>query len=97
MAVMDSPVFATDDAGRRMLDAQQIAFHPTCERAVRCGAGYLTDGGLRRAARDAGLTVAWIPSRGGLNWELKRWFAGFKQHRAPARFGIWFGVCQPAS
>jgi SAM-dependent methyltransferase len=97
LVVMDSPVFATDDAGRRMVDAQQIAFRATCERVVRWGVGYLTESSLTWAARDAGLTVAWIPSRGGLNWELKRWFAGFKQHRAPARFGIWFGVCQPAS
>jgi SAM-dependent methyltransferase len=97
LAVMDSPVFATDDGGRRMLDAQHIAFRATSERAVRWGVGYLTDGGLRRAARDAGLRLSWIPSRGGLRWAVKRRFAGFKQHRAPARFGIWFGVCQPAS
>src|SRR5260370_926824 len=35
MAVVDSPVFATDDGGRRMLDAQHIAFGASCERAVR--------------------------------------------------------------
>jgi SAM-dependent methyltransferase len=97
LVVMDSPVFTTDDGGRRMLDAQHIAFGATCERAVRCGAGYLTDGGLRRAARDAGLRPSWISSRGGLRWTVKRWIAGFKQQRTPARFGIWFGVCQPAS
>jgi SAM-dependent methyltransferase len=97
LAVMDSPVFATDDAGRRMLDAQQIAFHATCERVVRCGAGYLTDGGLRRAASDSGLRLSWIPSRGGLGWAVKRRIAGFKQQRTPARFGIWFGTWRPAS
>ena len=97
LVVMDSPLFASDDAGRRMLDAQQIAFHATCERVIRCGIGYLTKSGLRRAARDAGLRLSWIPSRGGFRWAVKRWFAGFKQHRAPARFGIWFGTWRPTS
>jgi SAM-dependent methyltransferase len=97
LVVMDSPVFATDDAGRRMLNAQQIGFQAAREQVVRWGVGYLTDSGLALAARDAGLRLSWIPSRGGLRWAVKRWFAGFKQHRAPARFGIWFGVCQPAS
>jgi len=97
LVVMDSPLFATDDAGRRMLDAQQIAFHATCERGIRCGIGYLTESGLRRAARDAGLRLSWIPSRGGLRWAVKRWIAGFKQHRTPARFGIWFATWRPTS
>ncbi len=97
LVVMDSPVFATDDAGHRMLDAQQIAFHTTCERTVRWGVGYLTESGMTRAARDAGLSVAWIPSRGSLSWAFKRWVAGLKQHRAPARFGLWIGVSQSAS
>ncbi len=97
LVVMDSPAFATDDAGRRMLDAQQTAFHATCEMVVRCGVGYLTESRLTRAARDAGLRLRWIPSRGGVGWTVKRWFAGIKQHRTPARFGIWFGIWQPAS
>src|SRR5438132_5588433 len=97
LAVMDSPVFATDDAGRRMLDAQHIGFQATGGQTVRCGVGYLTGSGLRRAARDAGLRLSWIPSRGGVRWAVKRRIAGFKQHRTPARFGIWFGSWQPAS
>jgi SAM-dependent methyltransferase len=97
LVVMDSPVFGSDDAGRRMLDAQQIAFDASCKRVVRRGVGYLSDESLRRAARDVGLRLSWIPSRGGLRWAVKRWIAGVKQHRAPARFGIWFGTWQPAS
>jgi SAM-dependent methyltransferase len=96
LAVMDSPLFASDDAGRRMLDAQQIAFHATGERVVRRSVGYLTDDGLRRAARDAGLRLSWIPSRGGLRWAVKRRIAGLQQQRTPARFGIWFGTWRPA-
>ncbi len=97
LVVMDSPVFATDDAGRRMLDAQSLAFRATGEPVVGWGVGYLTDGRLTRAARDAGLRVRWIPSRGGPRWAFQRWIAGVKQHRVPARFGIWFGIAQPAS
>jgi SAM-dependent methyltransferase len=97
LMVMDSPVFATDDAGRRMLHAQRIAFHSTCARVVPCGVGYLTESSLVSVARHAELRVAWIPSRGGLSWAFKRWFAGLKQHRTPARFGLWIGVSQSAS
>lgn len=97
LVVMDSPVFASDDAGRRMLLAQQTDFRATCENAVRWGVGYLTEGSLRRAARDAGIGVRWIPTRGGPSWALKRRLAGLKQRRAPARFGLWLGVWQPAS
>ena len=97
LVVMDSPIFTTDDAGRRMLDAQQIAFQATCERVVRLGVGYLSERSLIRAARDAELRLRWIPSRGGVSWAVKRWFAGFKQHRTPARFGLWIGVSQSAS
>jgi SAM-dependent methyltransferase len=97
LAVMDSPLFASDDAGRRMLDARQIAFHASCEQVVRCGVGYLTDASLRRAAREAGLRLSWIPSRGALHWAIRRRIAGFKQHRTPARFGVWIGVSPSAS
>jgi SAM-dependent methyltransferase len=97
LVVMDSPVFGTDDAGRRMVDVQQIAFGAACDQVVRWGVGYLTDGGLALAARNAGLRLSWIPSRGGLRWAVKRRIAGFKQQRTPAKFGIWFGTWQPAS
>ncbi len=97
LVVMDSPVFASDDGGRRMLDAQQIAFHAMCDSVVRWGVGYLTESGLTQAARDVGLRIRWIPSRGRVSWAFKRWFAGFKQHRTPARFGLWIGVSQSAS
>lgn len=92
LVVMDSPLFATDEGGRRMLDAQRIAFRSTGERVVQCGVGYLTESSLVSVARDAGLSAAWIPSRGGPSWVFKRWLAGLKQRRTPARFGLWIGV-----
>ena len=97
LVVMDSPVFATDEAGRQMVDAQQVAFRAAYDRVLRWGAGYLVENSLTRVGRDAGLMVRWIPSRGGPSWAFKRWLAGVKQHRPPARFGLWIGVSQSAS
>jgi SAM-dependent methyltransferase len=95
VVVMDSPVFASDDAGRRMLNAQQTVFQATTGSAVRWGVGYLTKSSLSTAARDAGLTARWLPSRGGFRWAIKRWIAGVKQARTPAAFGLW--IAEPAT
>jgi SAM-dependent methyltransferase len=92
LVVLDSPVFATDQGGRRMLAAQQIAAGARSGSIVRWGVGYLTTSDLARAGRDAGVQARWIPSRGGPGWAVKRWVAGLKERREPARFGIWFGV-----
>jgi SAM-dependent methyltransferase len=97
LVVMDSPVFASDDDGRRMLDRQEARFLAIGTGDVRWGVGYLTTGGLARAAIDAGIRVHWIPSRGRPSWAVKRWFAGVKQRRPAARFGLWFGVWRGAS
>jgi SAM-dependent methyltransferase len=97
LVVMDSPVFRSDEDGRRMLEARQGRFRAMGAENVRWGVGYLTTAGLARAAGDAGIRVRWIPSRGRPGWAVKRWFAGLKQRRPAARFGIWLGVCQPAS
>jgi SAM-dependent methyltransferase len=97
LVVMDSPVFATDLGGRRMLEVQQIDDRAGNGSAVRWGVGYLTKSSLARAGRAAGVRVRWIPSRGGPSWAIKRWVAGLKQRREPARFGVWFGVWPPAS
>jgi SAM-dependent methyltransferase len=97
LVVMDSPVFTSDEDGRRMLDGQEAKFRAIGAGDVRWGVGYLTTRGLARAAIDAGIRVRWIPSRGWPSWALKRWFAGLEQRRPPARFGLWFGVWQQAS
>jgi len=93
LVVMDSPVFATDPGGRRMLAAQHIAAGAMNRSIVRWGVGYLTESGLGRA----GAEVRWIPSRGGPRWAAQRWVAGLKARREPARFGVWVGVWPPAS
>jgi SAM-dependent methyltransferase len=97
LVVMDSPVFTSDEDGRRMVDAQQAKFQALGGESLRWGVGYLTAVSLARAAAEAGVRVRWIPSHGRPGWAVKRWFAGLRQRRPPARFGLWFGVCQPAS
>jgi SAM-dependent methyltransferase len=91
VVVMDSPLFAGDDGGHRMLEARRTTFQSRCGSVVECGLGYLTESGLRSVARDFGLDVAWLPSRGGLRWAARRCFAGLVQRRTPARFGVWIG------
>ncbi len=97
LVVMDSPVFTTDQGGRRMLAAQQIDARAMNGSVVRWGVGYLTTSSLARAGGDAGGQIRWIPSRGGPGWAVKRWVAGLKERREPARFGVWVGVWPPAS
>lgn len=97
LVVMDSPMFSTEAAGRQMLLAREAGLAVMCGPPVSCGVGYLTESGLARAARDAGVAVRCIPSRGGLDWALRRWRAGRKHRREPARFGLWFGAWRPVS
>lgn len=96
VVVMDSPVFRSEDQGRRMLAAQSLDLRAADGTPLHWGAGYLTETNLARAARDANLEDRWIPSRGRPGWALRRRLAGLKQHRTPAKFGLWFGVWQPA-
>lgn len=89
LIVMDSPVFASDLDGRRMLVERQQGFADRIGTRVEWGAGYLTVDGLARTALDTGLTLRRIRSRGGPAWALKRWLVGRKLRRQPASFGIW--------
>lgn len=97
LVVMDSPVFTTDQGGRRMLAARQFDARAMNASVVPWGVGYLTTSSLAPAGRNAGVQVRWIPSRGGPSWAVKRWVAGLKEGREPARFGVWFGVWPAAS
>ena len=89
LVVMDSPVFVSDADGQQMLAKRQQGFADRIGRPVAWGAGYLTVDGLARTAREAGLMLQRIPSRGGPGWAFKRWLAGRKLRRQPASFGVW--------
>ena len=97
LVVMDSPMFATDQDGRRMLAARDAAWAARNLPTTPIGAGYLTRGGLARAAAAAGVGLRWIPSRGKPGWAVRRWLAGLRQRRRPAAFGVSFGAWRPTS
>lgn len=84
IAVMDSPLFAHDADGWRML--ADVA------RPDGPGVGYVTREVLARAADELGLTARFVPSRGSLRWALGRAIAGLKERRRPAAFGLWIGI-----
>lgn len=96
LVVMDSPVFKTDESGRKMLAAPQFDVRSHDGTPLHWGVGYLTERRLGQAASNANLSLQWVGSNGGPVWALKRRFAGLKARRAPARFGLWFGVWRPA-
>jgi SAM-dependent methyltransferase len=91
VAVMDSPMFADPDDGRRMVADQQRRFAaeagiaaPTC-----AGVGFLTYEGLASIAKNLGLNWHYVPSRGSMLWRLRRQIGGIRLRRAPAAFGMW--------
>jgi SAM-dependent methyltransferase len=89
VVVMDSPVFASDADGQRMVAEREQVFADRIGRPLGWGAGYLTVDGLARAATVTGRTLQRIPSRGGLGWAVRRWRAGRRLRRQPASFGVW--------
>jgi SAM-dependent methyltransferase len=89
LVVMDSPVFVREADGRRMLAERQQTFAERIGGPLEWGVGYLTVDGLARTAREGGLPLRRIPSRGGPGWAVRRWLAGRRLRRQPASFGIW--------
>ncbi len=94
LAVTDSPTFRSRAGGERMAAAQAERHAAGGERseAIRAGQGYLLAGDMRAIGRRLRVELRYHPTRGDLNWELRRWWAGLKLWREPASFGIWTGV-----
>jgi SAM-dependent methyltransferase len=89
MVVMDSPVFATESDGRRMVLERQRGFAEYLNKPIGWGVGFLTIDLLERAASESRVSVRRIASRGGPGWAFMRWIAAQKLRREPASFGIW--------
>ncbi len=87
--VMDSPVFATESDGLRMLSDRRRRFAEYLDTPIGWGVGFLTMDLLEHAAFESHVSVRRIASPGGLSWAFKRWIAGRKLRRQPATFGIW--------
>lgn len=94
IAVLDSPTFRAGAAGPRMLAEKEAAFKTRYGLAdvIQPGIGYLTPAHFARAGRALGMAFRFVPSSGGTGWEIRRWIAGLRRGREPARFGVWMGV-----
>lgn len=94
LAIMDSPAFPGDEAGRRMLAGvgEKLEAEYGLGEVIRPGRGYLTEAGVVEAGRQIGLEFRYVPSRGNLIDELRRRAAGVRLGRAPASFGLWIGA-----
>jgi len=96
LVVMDSPVFATESDGQRMVSDRQRRFAEYLDTPIGWGSGFLTVALLERAASERRVSVRSMASRGGLRWAFKRWIAVQKLGRQAASFGVWaFAGAQP--
>jgi SAM-dependent methyltransferase len=90
VAVIDSPMFAHADDGRRMVADQLRRFADAGIAAPSCaGVGFLTFEGLASMAATLDLAWQFVPSRGSMLWRLRRRISGMRLRRAPAAFGLW--------
>ncbi len=96
---MDSPIFRTRAAGRRMVEEAERHLETDygLTQVVRPGVGYLTTADLETAARDLGLTWRLHPIRGGAWWIARRLIGRLRTRREVARFGLWIATRPPAS
>jgi SAM-dependent methyltransferase len=94
LAIMDSPTFRADDNGRRMVAEMEakLKAQSGLTRVIQPGMGYLTPGLLKDAGKALGMEFHFRLSRGGLGWEIRRYLAGIKMRREPARLGMWVGM-----
>jgi len=58
---------------------------------IQPGVGYLTPGRLSEAGKALETQFHFYPSQGRRGWEIRRFVAGVRLRREPARFGIWVG------
>ncbi len=91
LAVVDSPMFADDEAGRAMVadENQRLRDEHGVQDVVRPGLGYLTFERLERAAAALGRRSRFVPSTGPLGWRARRQLARWRIGRSPAAFGVW--------
>jgi SAM-dependent methyltransferase len=91
LVVMDSPMFRRDRDGTAMLDEKHRHFRHdlAISNVVRPGVGYLTFARLGAIAASLDLHPQFVPTRGPLQWRVRRQFARVKLRRAPAAFGLW--------
>ncbi len=94
VAVMDSPTFRSEEAGRRMVAelAGRLRAEYGLQTVVQQGVAFLTEKVLLDAGEQLWLRFRFIPSRGRLGWAARRLAARVRLGREAARFGVWVGV-----
>jgi SAM-dependent methyltransferase len=88
VAVLDTPVYRSADAGREMVAERQEAFRQRygfASDAIDCR-GFLTFAELEELGRVLGLE--WLCNRPycGLRWALRPWWSALRRRREPATF-----------
>jgi len=90
LAVMDSPMFSRERHGAAMLADEHARIKgETGVDITRPGVGFFTFAALDQASRSLGLRGQFIPSRGSLDWRVRRQLAWLRLRRAPSAFGVW--------
>lgn len=91
LVVMDSPLFARERDGERMVEDQLAVLRTRfgVPSPLSCGRGFLTLEELRRAATLCGMEASFTPSPGPWLWRLRRAWSGVRLGRQPAMFGVW--------
>jgi len=90
LAVMDSPMFSRERHGAAMLADEHARIKgETGVDITRPGVGFFTFTALDQASRSLGLRGQFIPSRGSLDWRVRRQLAWLRLRRAPSAFGVW--------
>jgi SAM-dependent methyltransferase len=90
LVVMDSPMFSRERHGAAMLEDERARIKvETGLDIARPGVGFFTFAALDRASRSLGLQGSFVPSRGSLDWRLRRQLAWLRLRRAPSAFGVW--------
>jgi SAM-dependent methyltransferase len=90
IVVMDSPMFSRERHGAAMLaDERTRIKDETGVDITRPGVGFFTFAALDAASRTLGLRGRFVPSRGSLEWRVRRQLAWLRLRRAPSAFGVW--------
>ena len=91
LAVMDSPMFTTDEDGRAMVADRigDMAARYRLPTVLWPGVGYLTFAALHRAATTLHARERFFASRGSWSWRAHRALARLRLGRRPAAFGVW--------
>lgn len=92
--VIDSPTFYAEESGQRMLKDQREYLRQNygLREVIQRGVGYLSMDTMMELGKTIDLTFRYYPSHGPLLWAVKRWWAGVRNGRDPAAFGVWEGT-----